>query len=139
MPRLQAQERNNMQVFLFILGMILRALPLVIPSFIAGAKMGSSGDEGLAASAAGIPDGWANVIIWGCIVVFIVGQASGWTMKGFFSWVRGIWASIVQSWKDAAPPEKPVIVATSGVWRPTAPVPPAPPAAPVAAPTPPTP
>lgn len=129
-----------MQIFLFILGMILRALPLVIPSFIAGAKMSSSGEEGLASSAAGIPDGWANVIIWACIAVFVIGQASGWTIKGFFSWVRGIWASIVQSWKEAAPPEKPIIVATSGVWRPTAPVPLATPtpSAP-AAPTPPTP
>lgn len=136
-----------MAFFLFILEMILKALPLVIPAFIAGAKMGSNGDEGtLAASAAGIPDGWANVIIWGCVAVFIIGQASGWTMKGFFSWVRGIWASIVQSWKDAAPaptPPAPQIVVAREPYDPNrrtyTVAQPVPPAAPVATPTPPTP
>lgn len=136
-----------MAIFLFILEMILKALPLVIPAFIAGAKMGSSGDEGtLASSAAGIPDGWANVIIWGCFAVFVIGQASGWTMKGFFSWVRGIWASIVQSWKDAAPAPTPpapqVVVArepfNSSLRTYTATPTPSP-AAPIATPTPPTP
>lgn len=108
-----------MQIFLFILGMILRALPLVIPAFIAGAKMGQSGENGLASSAAGIPDGWANVIIWGCVVVFVIGQASGWTLKGFFSWIRGISAWIVQSWKESEPKPEPVVPTPAPVARTT--------------------
>ncbi len=93
-----------MAFLLRLLLAFLQALPLIVSAYSMGVSNANSGEEGLASSIAGLSVTPLNLLIYGGITVFVIGQVSGWSLKGFFGWIRGIASSIAKAWADSAAP-----------------------------------